>query len=165
MNLVAGKYLGKVIDYCVKTTESGKPQVAVKFEFGEGNHLVWNGNLWTEQGRTITAKALKAMGLCSVSIKDLARGPESGVLDMDKQVELDIDFREYEGKRYAQINWVNEVGGGGFKNRLSEVEAVQACAGLDFEAALLQAGVKTGKAYTAKPTETTKQFSIHDIPF
>lgn len=165
MNLLeAGKHLAKAVDHCISSSEKGEPFLSVLFELEDGHKMMWRGSLTHEKGKEITVRTLKTLGFAG-TVKDLARGAESGCLDMDKTVELDIQIEEYNGKKFLKIQWVNEVGGGGFKNRLSEIEAVQACAGLDLEAAFMQAGIKTSSVTRHNPVAQKKDLDLDSIPF
>lgn len=161
--ITEGKHTGKVIDYAMLTTNSGDPYVGIRFDVDEQFHLMWRGGLVHPKSREITIKALKCLGFAG-SIKDLANGPESGCIDTEKVVELDVEHELVEGRTYANIKWINEVGGGGFKNKLSAIEAVQKCAGLDLEADFMQAGIKTSTAPRYNPAAAVTP-SYEDIPF
>lgn len=159
-----GKYQGKAVDYCMTVSEKGDPFVTVLFEIHpEGNNLTWRGGLATDKQLEITIKALKVLGFHG-SVKDLAGGKASGCLDLDKVVELDIVHEIYKDKKYAKIQWVNEVGGGGFKNKLTEVEAVRACAGLNLDAVFAREGIKPLPTVRHNPVASAP-VSLEDIPF
>lgn len=132
--LVAGNYKGRVKDYCLQKSKNGVLSVAVQFQLSEHeNTVLWNG-YFTEKTTENTKKALKALNISTNKIADLYSGRASGLLDVDKEVELDIIIEEHEGKKYAKVNWVNEVGGGGgFRNKLDRNEAAAEFAGVEID--------------------------------
>lgn len=125
----------KVFDYGISTTKEGLPQVAVLFRDGEGRDYRWNGTLKPGRGQELTLDALIVMGLRSDNLADLAKGAESGLLDREKEVQLTVGDEEYQGVVRRKVKWVNEVGGGGFAQRLSETDAAAKMASLNLSAA------------------------------
>lgn len=159
MSIQPGTYTAKIVDYGVKLTEKGQPNVTVKFSFNETNTLIWSGGFYNERATEITLKALGVCGLATTDIAQLADGPASGMLDTDKEVEIAIDHEEYNGRTYAKIKWINEVGGGGIKNRLTKGEAAQAFVGLNLQADIARLGIIKERKPAAPAADST------DIPF
>ncbi len=126
-----GKYIAKIIDYGIGTTKAGDPTVVVKFGWGTYS-MIWNGSLKPGKAQEITIKALLRMGLKDDDkLENLADGTDSGLLDLEKDVELDVQMDTYDGKTRPKIAWINEVGGGKFKNAMAKDEFKTKLGGLD----------------------------------
>lgn len=109
----AGKYLARAIPDTVNFGESSNnnEQVAVSFDFLDGNgdatgdRMTWFGSLAEGKAQDITIEALRNAGArLDGSIFDL-----EGLGSVE--VELVVDWNEYNGKRNLRINWVNAAGG------------------------------------------------------
>ena len=119
-----GTHNAKLVNYGIKTTQSGKPQIACLFEVvdnGEISSLTWFGSFNEGKAQEITIKTLiSVMDLfCEPSEIESAldkianEGSDSGLLNMDKVYALVVEHETYEGKTRAKIRWVNNVGGAG----------------------------------------------------
>lgn len=114
-----GKYLARIIDYGITATKNGDPQIQIKFEFQNPEKAVmnWFGTLKEGKGRDITIKSLIACGIKSDDIAALADGPASQMLNMEKDLNLTVDYQtddsgkvvEKNGKKSLKIQWVNSV--------------------------------------------------------
>lgn len=140
----AGKYLAKIVAYGVGESSSGKPRIEIKFGFkdaqGVDQTLWWNGYL-TEKSIQITAKALVNCGLKGTDYDELAKGAESGMLNMEAPVEVEVQNEEFEGKTRSKIAWVNRPGGAKF---MEPGLAAQKLKGLNLGGAVAAARAETG---------------------
>lgn len=132
MEIFAGKFEAKVVDYGIKQTKSGAQQIVVRFRWNDEFELNWYGSLNEGKAREITVKTLEILGMSSNEIWNLADGIESGMLDTDKLVSISVEKETgTDGKIYPKIKWVNELGGGGVKG-LTKEEAKAALKGMSF---------------------------------
>lgn len=154
-----GKYAARVADYAIVTTKSGDPMVNVKFVLNQGGEQVyWNGTLKPGKGQEITIKALLVMGLSKdAAVENLADGPSSGLLDLNKDVEIEVQMEDFNGKVTPKVRWVNEIGGAKFKNAMSRQDFKARLGGLNLRGAL--------KAAEAEVGVKNKQDDIESIPF
>ena len=147
----AGKYHAKAVDYGISTSKAGLPLVNVKFAVGEDT-IIWTGSFNEGKAQEFTMKTLILLGLRSTDkIAELVDGVSSGVLDLNKTVEIDVAMEEYEGKLYPKVKWVNDIG---FRNAMSKE---------DFKAKIQQLGVKG--TFTQMFTNQPKKTEIEKIPF
>lgn len=115
--IIPGKYKAKISDYGISENKSGMPIVNVRFQFGD-HSLNWIGSLNEGKARQITVENLMKMGLVDGDkMADMADGPSSGVLNMDKELEIDVQPDTYEGKTTMRIKWINEMG---FRNSMTK---------------------------------------------
>ena len=99
--------------------------------------MSWFGTLKEGAGRRITMDTLWTCGIQKgAKISDLAKDPT--ILNTEKEVQLTIDWNEYDGKRNLRINWVNEVGGAAFRDKLNDGQAATKLDGMNLEADLAQ---------------------------
>ena len=124
----AGKYKTKAVDYGVTQTKNGDPMLVVKFEV-DGQSLFWRG-MFGEKSLPITEKALAALGFESDRFDVLADGTDSGALNLNLEVVIEVDLETYNGESRPVVKWVNEPGAGGIRNGISRVEAVNLFQGL-----------------------------------
>lgn len=110
--------IGKVSNYTITEAKNGNAQAAITFDFqtddGKSRTLTWYGS-FAGGAKNITLKSLAACGLVDGNlIPRLIEGPASGVLDMNREVSLDIQtetrFDETTGqeKTVEKIQWVND---------------------------------------------------------
>jgi len=119
MEILAGTFEAKVVDYGLKETKSGTQQVVVRFRWNDEFEYNWYGSFNEGKAREITMKSLQVLGLSSNEIWNLADGPESGMLDTDKLVSIKVEHEQgMDGKLYPKIKWVNELGGGAVRVRV-----------------------------------------------
>lgn len=117
MSLEAGYYTGKIVAYGMKETQKGDvaPTVGflVKTPDGKVQKLFWQGTLTSDKAADIALKALIVCGLQRYEDLDaLADGPDSGVLDMEKDIDLTVELNVTDdGKSYPRVSWINEAGG------------------------------------------------------
>lgn len=137
--------MGHLIDYGLTKAKSGAVQVALLFEFegadGAKHQMPWFGSLKKSEdpnkrgGRDITLDTLAVLGFQASDLSVLADGLQSKALRTDVQVSLAVDERkDQEGKVQIQIKWVNPLGGGTFRNRISRQDAVREMQGMDIRA-------------------------------
>lgn len=131
----AGKYLGKVLDYGIGKTKDGEPNIMLMFGFkdssGVDQDLIWRGSLKEGKAREITIDALLILGLVGNDLSLLAHGNGSGVLNQEKEVQLVVEHETYNGKTFAKVRYINEVGGGAFKEKMGKDEAITKLGGLN----------------------------------
>lgn len=158
-DLVApGVYTAKPIDWAFTTNSKGNKQLNVVLEFKEGDktrRLYWFGHL-TPLTVDKTLDTLVTLGCSCLDDEVLGKGREGGALDVNKPVEIVVKHETYEGKTTARIQWVNEVGAGGFKNRVENSKGVIP----NFAALMKDALAKRGaQAKQQPPTENV------EVPF
>jgi hypothetical protein len=105
----AGKFKGKVVDYGVKETKTGKPMIEVWFEVDNEGTVPWRGFL-TEK---TVERTLKTLALCGLKgpLESIADGPIGGALDPDKELDIDVELvasQKDASKKYPQVKWVND---------------------------------------------------------
>lgn len=146
----AGKYIARIKDFGVGTTKAGDPKAMVMFtlkdENGTSHDMTWNGSLKEGRAREITIDALLICGLKGDDLSRLSMGVESGILDVNSDVQLDIQHESFEGKTSAKIKWVNRPGGAAFRDKLTPDLAVQKMAGLNLKADIAARRKETGLA-------------------
>jgi hypothetical protein len=110
--IVAGKFLAKCTgekDVQFGYTKNNHEQIALEFELlnegYEGQRVQWFGTFANEKSIEIAVKALRACGWQGDNLTDL-----SGI--DQNEVELDIGYEEYLGKRHLRVRWVNRPGSG-----------------------------------------------------
>lgn len=143
-----GYYNGKIVKYGIGKTQSGNPQAMIQFQFqtpdGQSHTLTWYGS-FSEKAKKFTIDALLRCGLRVDNISILANGVESGALDTEKELSLDIRKEKGDdGKERLKIAWVNEIGSSAFKNIIPQVEAMSLLQGLEADVAMRRAetGIK-----------------------
>jgi hypothetical protein len=149
-----GKFIGKVVDYGFRKTSGGvvEPQIRFKWkdEFNTEFEWNWRGSLKEGKAREITLAAIVTCGFNGDDLSVMADGVPSGALDTKKEVLLTVVLEPgNDGKLYPKINWINEVGGGGFKDIISRGEVAAQLAGMNLK----------GDLMALKKTNTT------EIPF
>jgi len=149
-----GTYRAKVIDYGVGETQGGSAQLIIMFEFeaeGAKHRRMWFGSLKEGQegkksAREVTAAALAVCGFrLDGDLGAFADGPASGQLDLNKEVDIVLGTETYNGKTNQKIKWVNEIGGGAFRERLSKGEATQKLQGISLKGELMALGKTKAK--------------------
>lgn len=158
--VAAGKYLAKIKSYGIGSTKDGKEKLDVLFvfkdEMGSEQTLWWSG-YFSEKALPITAKALLTMGLKDgAKYNNLGEGPDSGLLEMDRDVEIDVKHEEFNGKTTAKIAWVNRPGGNQF---MEKGMAATKLRGLNLGPALAAAKAEMG-APKEKKTKTEEELGF-----
>lgn len=87
---------------------TGTAQLALTFQLKTGGTMEWIGSFAGETSSKISRRVLRNCGWDTKTLKDLAGINEN-------EVELDIQWEEYEGKYRQRIKWVNKPGGGRMK--------------------------------------------------
>lgn len=173
-----GYYEAKIINYGIKKTKKGDPAPVIIFnaETEEGKqHVFWSGSLNDGKARDITLKTLAICGFRNVSaFPYLAEGPSSGLLNMEKEVQITVEHESVEEvdkktgekiiRKYAKVRWINESGGGRFKEAIDVQHAKVLMMNMGLEADFLRIASENG--YETK-SELVKPSAIHseDIPF
>lgn len=118
-----GWYDAKILDYGIKATKSGAPQVTVTFgvKSGDKEHrLYWNSS-FTEKALKFTLKALVNMGL-STAVEEMADGPSSNALDMTKSVRVEVEHNTYNNETTARVCSVAKSSGDNFRALMSKTD-------------------------------------------
>lgn len=175
-----GKHLGKVKDYTISLTKAGKKQVAVQFTYevdGQAHETTWYGQLELDnsgdnKGKTITLKALAAMGMTQDGARrfssDFFKGIESGILDVTKDLMLDLqeDVND-QGKTTTKIAWVNDPNDVYILKKLTAAENIQAMQGMsienDFFNVIQAKGAKGAGPGAAVPPMNNNQFMNNNV--
>lgn len=151
---------GTVKSYGLGKTQSGKVQLAITFDTQDGEHPTVTGYLFfTDAAMEITERALAALGWPpsqkAWAIDDLVQSDEL----IGAKASLTCAWETFEGKERFKVKFINEVGGAGLKERLTDEEA------RSFVAQLRQKlGVTGGAKRTAsKPKPVT--VPDDEIPF
>lgn len=163
MNLVkAGKYRARPQSWCFLPS-STDPSVILVFaelsfmdDMNQPRTLTWRGSLKEGKAREITLKALFAMGFQSKSFAALA---EPNALDREKEVQIEVEHRaSQQGKTFANIKWINKLGGEKFK-KLAGTELSASLAALNIDGDLMAAAQEAGvELKDAEP-------NFGDLPF
>lgn len=111
--IAVGKYRARAKSHDFGSTENGKDFIAVDFEIAEDGPHKGHGitkRMWctTDGAIQMAIKSLKAAGWDGVDIEKL-NGLGS------KECEIVVKHSEYDGKTYAEVEWVNEIGLRGVK--------------------------------------------------
>lgn len=98
----------KIKDYGIQTIEklNDAPKVQIQFD----NGLWWEGFIYKVDGE-VNQKTLKTLFTCGFRGTDLdavARGPESGILDMNKEFDLQTTEEQIGDKVITKVEWVND---------------------------------------------------------
>lgn len=152
-----GKYLARVVDAAVWESK-GLPVAVLMFEYrdtnGNPHQIAWFGHL-SGGAREITVDALVRVGFKSNDLSDLNRGKE--VLDSEKDFEIVVANEPNPNKGNtltSRVKWINLPGGSGFRERMTQENAVSLCKGFDLKGDFMAARQKAGKpaeAATMKP--------------
>lgn len=134
-----GNYQAKICAYGIKVTSKGDaaPTIAFRVEKGveEPATVYWQGSFKAGKGREIALKALVTCGLSDAhKIADLANGKESGLLDLNKELDIVVIHEARQDdpmKVYPKVEWINDSSD--MKGRISKEEAASKIAGLGLE--------------------------------
>ena len=166
LEIKPGKYEARVCDYGIKATKAGDPAVVVRFKT-ETFEYNWQGTLKEGRGREITIDALLVCGLSTDDLTQLADGVDSKVLDTEKLVSITVELERNtnDGKDYPKIAWVNELGGGGFKNEMTKEQAVAKMSGMNLKADVLKRRQEKGVTKPAASRAANGGQPLDAIPF
>ena len=122
---------GTVKSYGLGKTSRGNVQLAVTFDTDSSEHPAVTGYLFfSEAAMEVTERALRALGWDPLeqnwAIDDLIASDDI----IGAKVSLTCAYEEWEGKQRFKVKFINEVGGGTLKERLSDDEARAFTAGL-----------------------------------
>lgn len=96
--------------------------------------------------REITLKTIKALGYMGSQIAQLAVGPESKLLNTEKDFEIELEYQKdslgsvktnEKGVPQFRIKWVNDPENSGFKNQMPVHDAMVKIGGLNLDAEML----------------------------
>jgi len=132
----AGKYAAKLTDYGISMTRAGNPQVVLRLMLENGNEVYHYMSL-SEKAQPYTTKTLVVFGYEGQDLSGIADGPEGGLLNTKKDVEVVMAEDTYNGVSRMKVKWINEVGGASFKG-LAKSEAIQVLKGVDLKAHVLE---------------------------
>jgi hypothetical protein len=142
----AGTHRAAVTDWAITATKSNDPQVAVVFEVlvnDECRRITWYGS-FKEKARPITLKALLVCGFKpNGDLNAIADGIPGGALSAGKEVDIVISHElDQQGTKRARVQWVNQIGGAGFKEKLEKGQFQLPDMRGDLMAAALDMGIK-----------------------
>lgn len=175
VNPPPGTYTARIVNYGVKKTKSGDPAPTIAFEVelaDKSKHRVfWQGS-FNGGGREITAKALLVCGLKDVrafTAGAMARGVDTKLLDTTKDVNIVVihETSQDGANRYAKVQWINEAGGGRFKNAIEQAEAGMLFQGMGLEADFFRIAQENGYKLGGAPVvqAVPPPLADADIPF
>lgn len=105
--LPSGTYTAQAVDGYLSHTKDGKEQIVVKFVIVSGQHdgqtVNWTG-FFTPKTFDRTIQSLRYCGWLGDDISELT-GIDS------HEVEIVVEHNSYEGKIFARVAWVNQIGG------------------------------------------------------
>lgn len=174
-----GYYMARISNYGIKKTRAGDPAPTIVFEVsvdGASHRVFWQGTLKDGPGRDITMKALSVCGFTNVrAFPYLADGVASGLLDTKKEVQITIEHEKAiddPEKVYPRVKWINDAGGGKFKDAISTQDAIVLMQGMGLEGDFLRIAQENGFKVSNEPVRPKKrednpfdEISNADIPF
>lgn len=133
-----GFYKAKIYDYGIVATKTkGEPQLVITMEV-DGNRYDFRQGFNNEVGLKIALETLARCGLENgEDIHLIAKGKESGVLDIETEYEAKIILerdRENPDVLRPKVNAIGLPGGDGIQNRVDENQAEQLLANLSLGA-------------------------------
>lgn len=168
-----GKYIAKIVDAMLMTSAAGNPMVAIMMEFkdeaGNPRRMTWFGA--TAGGaREITIPTLVRCGFKSDDLADVSLGKEAFNYDSDYEVVVDNEPNPKKGNALEpRLKWINLVGGGTFRERMTKEDAVKLTSGMNFKADFMDARQKAGKPkaepVAAVPAAVEPTMDEADLPF
>lgn len=106
-----GTYRGKVVQWALGTTGTGKEQVAVTLYLPEPDErITWFG-YFTEKTEERTFRTLRMLGWRGDDISDLSE-------IQDAECQAVVENEEYEGKVRAKVKWLNALDGPVLQNQM-----------------------------------------------
>jgi Zn-dependent M28 family amino/carboxypeptidase len=174
-----GYYMAKIGNYGIKKTKAGDPAPTIVFEVnvdGANHRVFWQGTLKDGPGRDITMKALAVCGFTNVrAFPYLADGLSSGLLDVKKEVQITVEHEKAiddPEKVYPRVKWINDAGGGKFKDAISTQDAITLMQGMGLEGDFMRIAQENGFKVSHDPVKAKKkeadpftELSNMDIPF
>ena len=152
-----GKYMARIVNYGLRDSKNNGVMALVEMEYkdseGDPHRVLWRG-AFAGQATQYTLKTLLICGL-DRDVSAMADGPESGVLNLQKDLMITVEPEHYEGKTYYRIAWINEPG---LSNLLSRAEAAQRLNGMNIQGEL--AALRKATGYKPKPEP-----KLDNIPF
>lgn len=114
--LDAGTYRAKAVEGALGETDTGKEQIAVRFELldVEGQFITWYG-YFTDKTLETTFKAIRTAGWKGQDLADLSDLSGQDVPEVMLVIEHETD---QQGKPRARVRWVNSAGGLALKKAL-----------------------------------------------
>lgn len=168
-----GTHVVKVVSTAIGRTSTGKEQIAVTFEDGEGNRSTWYG-YFTDRALERTMETLTdVLGWDAAADDHRIDALHNSDTLVGREAEVVVEEEEYQGRFTEKIKWVNAVGGGAaLKEQMSPEEASGFAANLRKK--LLSKGggaskpkpaAKPRAKATAPPADDYETPSDDDIPF
>lgn len=172
--LTPGKYRAVPVAAALGYTLKGNEQIAVMFETLDpaGERITWYG-FFTDKTTDRTLQSLRYCGWAGADLSDFCE--EQLPAGFDKEVELDVQNNEWEGKIRLQVAWVNAPGGGAVVKSALTKEQAKAF-GARMKATIVALDKESGRAQTApeKPNgpsparaaqrSTAKRAGLADVP-
>lgn len=145
-----GIYGAIVTNWGITETQAGLPQVVVSFDVKakEGmKPMSWFGSLKEGKAREITIDALLTCGFSGDDVADIAKSVEGKALELGREVSVTVGTEaDLEGKDRQRIRWVNPIGGGAFRNKISHGDAVSKLKGMNLKGEILARRQQRGKS-------------------
>jgi hypothetical protein len=167
MEITAGTYDAKVVDYGVIETKAGKPGVTVKFEFtdqdGTTQRLSWWGYFASEKNSQITCDTLALLGWSTNDPSDLAQGAGSGVLDEKREVSIVVAPETWEGVTRMKVKYINALGGN--MERMEKFAAKKLFSGMNLAGLAADARKKYGAVSRGAQNTPPKADLDEELPF
>ena len=168
-----GRYTATIEDYGIKTVgEKKTPQMNIKFKTETGDAVYFQnfltaGTTGSDYFTNLMNTLVETGALKTKKFTDIAKGLEGGAFDTKTPLEIVCDYeknddgsvKEYNGKSYMKVNFINNPNKSGMKGKLAESDAITVLDGLNLDAHILSAEQRTGSAITAQ------EVSSDDIPF
>lgn len=100
--------MAKIKNYGLVEVEKFNGAVKVQIQFDNG--LWYESFLLKQDGapNVATVKTLITCGFKGQDPMELIKGPGSGVLNEQKEFDLEIEQTEWNGKTYQKVKWVND---------------------------------------------------------
>lgn len=125
--ITAGKYTGKVADYCTKTSKEGKPHFVVWFNIEGQGSVQWKGHM-TDKTMESTIRTLVLLGYRGADFHEIGEGVTSGALDTNTEfllaVEMEKDMKD-PSKAYPRVRFVNPMKAPKYDQHESKVAATK----------------------------------------
>lgn len=141
-----GKYKANILDYGIKETKTGAPQVCIAMNYLDSDQdvheITWFGVL-KGGAEEITIETLLRCGMKGNDILALAGGAESDLLDAATTYTIAVVEHEWEGKKSMRVQWISNSAGA-LENKLSKQDATTKFGALNLKGAVAKMRQDTG---------------------
>ena len=103
-----GNYPARAVDAVWSESKDGTPVINIDFEIQNDtrDHIVWRGSFVSDASTDRSIAGMRAAGFLGVDMADLA----SLKRENTPQVQLVVDWNEYNGSRTLQVKFINTGG-------------------------------------------------------